>query len=172
MQQDHAKSTGVMENFTPRELLDEALRMTSADLQSSSVRVEVDCPETLPQLTTDRHKVLQILVNLITNAHQAMEGTPAAKRTLSVTVRSGDGSHAVMAIRDTGCGIAQENLTRVFSHGFTTKLTGHGFGLHSAANAATEIGGSLAGTSDGPGTGATFTLTLPLTQAATLGKAA
>ncbi len=172
MQQDHAKSTGVMEDFTPRELLDEALRMTSAELQSSSVKIEVDCPETLPHVITDRHKVIQILVNLITNAHQAMEGTPAAKRALSVTVQSGDGRQASIAIRDTGCGIAQENLTRVFSHGFTTKPTGHGFGLHGAANAATEIGGSLTGTSDGPGAGATFTLTLPLTQAATLGKAA
>ena len=59
-------------------------------------------------------------------------------------------------------GIARENLTRIFSHGFTTKKHGHGFGLHSCANAAGEMGGSLSVRSDGPGKGATFTLELPL----------
>ena len=172
MQQDYAKVTGVMEDFAPRALIDEALRMTGADLQSSSVKVEVACPETLPHVTTDRHKVLQILVNLITNAQQAMDGTPLENRTLAITVAPDSAGHAAIAIRDTGCGIAEENLARVFNHGFTTKPTGHGFGLHSAANAATEIGGSLTGASDGPGRGTVFTLTLPLTMAATIQKAA
>jgi C4-dicarboxylate-specific signal transduction histidine kinase len=172
MQQDYAKVTGVMEDFAPRALIDEALRMTGADLQSSSVQAEVACPGNLPHVTTDRHKVLQILVNLITNAQQAMDGTPLENRTLAITVAPDSAGHAAIAIRDTGCGIAEENLARVFNHGFTTKPTGHGFGLHSAANAATEIGGSLTGASDGPGRGAVFTLTLPLTMAGTIQKAA
>ena len=164
MQQDYAKVAGMMENFAPRALLDEALRMASPELQRCSVRVELDCAATLPAVNTDRHKVLQILVNLITNAQQAMEETPAADRKLAIAASCSDGGHVAIAIRDSGCGIAQEDLTRVFNHGFTTKHSGHGFGLHSAANAATEIGGSLSGASDGPGTGATFTLKLPLAQ--------
>jgi PAS domain S-box-containing protein len=172
MQQDYAKVAGVMEDFAPRTLLDEALRMASPELSRCSVHVETDCPDTLPMVNTDRHKVLQILVNLITNAQQAMEETPAAERRLTITAAYEDGGQMVIVIRDNGCGIEKENLTRVFNHGFTTKTTGHGFGLHSAANAATEIGGSLSGTSDGPGKGATFTLKLPLAQPDAARKAA
>ena len=62
---------------------------------------------------------------------------------------------------DNGAGIAPENLTKIFTYGFTTKKEGHGFGLHSAANAAKEMGGSLTASSAGPGQGATFTLELP-----------
>ena len=58
-------------------------------------------------------------------------------------------------------GIAPENLTRIFSHGFTTRREGHGFGLHSGALAAREMDGRLVASSDGPGKGATFTLELP-----------
>ncbi|MBN1866622.1 histidine kinase, partial [Candidatus Sumerlaeota bacterium] len=57
--------------------------------------------------------------------------------------------------------IAKENLARVFTHGFTTKKHGHGFGLHSGANAAKEMGGSLTAYSDGVGKGARFVLDLP-----------
>lgn len=67
-----------------------------------------------------------------------------------------------IAVMDNGTGIAPENLTRVFSHGFTTKKDGHGFGLHSGALAARELGGTLSAHSDGPGKGAVFTLKLPL----------
>jgi C4-dicarboxylate-specific signal transduction histidine kinase len=172
MQQDYAKVAGVMEDYTPRALLDEALRMSGPELQRCSIAVEVDCPATLPQVSVDRHKVLQILINLITNARQAMEETPPLQRKLSFTANFSGNSHVAIVIRDTGCGIPEENLTRVFNHGFTTKSTGHGFGLHSAANAATEIGGSLTGSSEGPGKGAAFTLALRLAQPAADKKAA
>jgi PAS domain S-box-containing protein len=172
MQQDYAKAADVTEEFTPRALLDEALCMAAPELERCSVRVELDCAATLPRVCVDRHKVLQILINLITNARQAMEETPAADRRLSILANCTGAGHVDILIRDTGCGIAQENLTRVFNHGFTTKATGHGFGLHSAANAAKETGGSLTGISDGPGKGATFTLALPLAQPDVAKKAA
>ena len=59
-------------------------------------------------------------------------------------------------------GLPPENLTRIFGHGFTTKADGHGFGLHSCALAAGQMGGSLRAESEGPGRGATFILELPL----------
>jgi len=65
-------------------------------------------------------------------------------------------------VSDNGMGIAPEHLTRIFSHGFTTKKEGHGFGLHSAANAAKEMGGFLSATSKGVGRGAIFVLDLPV----------
>ncbi len=171
MQQDYAKVSGLMQDFAPRSLLDEALLMAETVLKRNSVTVLLDCPTSLPEVNTDRHKVLQILVNLINNAQQAMANTPAHERTLTIGVTCQDG-HASITIRDNGCGIAKENLTRVFNHGFTTKPTGHGFGLHSAANAATEIAGSLTGESEGPDKGATFTLMLPLAIQAEVAKAA
>jgi signal transduction histidine kinase len=63
---------------------------------------------------------------------------------------------------DNGVGIAAENLARIFSHGFTTKKDGHGFGLHSCILMARGLGGSLTAKSEGPGKGATFTLELPI----------
>jgi signal transduction histidine kinase len=172
MQQTYAKVNGVMETFTPRALLDEALKMASTDLSRCEVQVSLDCAKDLPPVCVDRHKVMQILINLITNARQAMEETPVDTRKLVVTANYAGGAHVSVAIRDHGCGIPQENLTRVFNHGFTTKTSGHGFGLHSAANAAKEIGGRLSGTSEGPGHGATFTLELPLAEQQTEKKAA
>ena len=110
----------------------------------------------------DRHKVLQILVNLIRNARHALnDGAPADKRlTLRLALDGGD--RATITVGDNGIGILAENLTRIFAHGFTTRKNGHGFGLHSSALAAREMGGSLHAHSDGPGRGATFTLDLPL----------
>jgi signal transduction histidine kinase len=69
-----------------------------------------------------------------------------------------------ISVTDNGVGIRPEHLTHIFEHGFTTRKDGHGFGLHSGAIAAKEMGGSLAVYSAGPDQGATFTLSLPLHQ--------
>jgi C4-dicarboxylate-specific signal transduction histidine kinase len=109
----------------------------------------------------NRHKVLQILVNLIRNAKDALaEGAPAEKRLTLGLACNGD-DRVKVTVGDNGVGIPPENLTRIFQHGFTTRANGHGFGLHSSANAARAMGGSLTVQSDGPGRGATFTLELP-----------
>jgi len=78
-----------------------------------------------------------------------------------VGVRVSVGGRVQIYVTDNGVGIAAENLTRVFAFGYTTKKAGHGFGLHSSALAAREMGGSLVAQSDGPGQGATFVLELP-----------
>jgi C4-dicarboxylate-specific signal transduction histidine kinase len=109
----------------------------------------------------DRHKVLQILINLLRNAKHAMEDLGAEKKRVIIRVGLASPDQLKISVRDIGIGIPQENLTKVFNHGFTTKKGGHGFGLHSGANAAKEMGGSLTAHSDGPGKGAEFTLLLP-----------
>ena len=172
MQQDYAKVSGLMEDASPRTLVEETLRMAESELKLHSVNVEVKCPPEIPAVNTDRHKVLQILMNLITNAQQAMEDTAPEKRLLSIEVARCDEFQIAIIIKDRGCGIESQNLTRVFNHGFTTKPTGHGFGLHSAANAATEIRGSLRGESEGSGKGSTFTLRLPIAARTEVQKAA
>jgi len=86
-----------------------------------------------------------------------------------LTIRAGlspsDSSRFFISVCDTGVGIEQENLTRIFSHGFTTKADGHGFGLHTSALAAKAMGGSITAHSEGSGKGATFIIELPLNSA-------
>jgi signal transduction histidine kinase len=120
----------------------------------------------LPPIMVDKHKVLQILVNLIRNAQCALrDGGPPDKRMILRIVPGGPGTVRISVI-DNGVGIPPENIVRIFGHGFTTRKGGHGFGLHSGALAAKQLGGSLTCQSDGHGTGATFTLELLLPPAA------
>ncbi len=161
MQQSYAKVSSVLEQHTPESLVKEALRMAETELQRDHVTVRSECPDTLPEVHTDRHKVLQILINLINNARQAMSETHQPERLLTITAAKIGDNFVRIAVQDHGCGIAPENLTRIFNHGFTTKNNGHGFGLHASANAAKEVGGNLSASSDGLGLGAVFTLDLP-----------
>jgi len=162
MQQSYAKVSGAKEILSLQELVEDALRMVSSTL----VRHEIELVrefEPLAPVLVDRHKVLQILVNFISNAKHALESRAHDRRIILRIAARGDSSVCV-EVQDNGIGIARENLTRIFQHGFTTKKTGHGFGLHSGANAAKELGGNLIARSDGPGLGATFCLELPVTE--------
>jgi signal transduction histidine kinase len=164
MQQQHAKAPGVAETVLVSELVEDALRMNVGAMAAPGftwVR------EFEPGVTTavERHKVLQVLVNLIQNAKQACEESGRSDPQVILRVTRA-GAAVAVGVRDNGVGIAAENLTRIFAHGFTTKKNGHGFGLHSGALAAKELGGSLTAQSAGVGRGATFTLELPFQSAA------
>ncbi len=163
-QQSFAKLSGTREILRVQELVEDALRIHALALKRHGIDVAREF-EPVPNITTDRHKVLQILVNLVSNAKQALDAR-AQGRHLTLRVRPSAAGGVRLEITDNGMGIAPENLTRIFSHGFTTKKDGHGFGLHSGANAARELGGSLSVHSDGPGLGATFVLELPVNTAA------
>ena len=161
MQQSYAKVTGVLENHSPHVLLNEAIQLSAAENGRARVALEWSCPADMAEVMIDRHKVMQILVNLITNARQATVEQPEGKRLISISAKD-TGGMVRISVRDNGCGIPSENLTRIFNHGFTTKKDGHGFGLHSAANAAKEMGGGLVAESDGAGCGAVFHLDMPI----------
>ena len=109
----------------------------------------------------DRHKLLQVLVNLISNAKNACKESSQPNRHITLGVARQNGT-VQLSIEDDGVGIPPENLVRIFSYGFTTRKNGHGFGLHSGALTARELGGRLTAQSDGPGHGAKFTLELPV----------
>jgi PAS domain S-box-containing protein len=160
MQQSHAKVSGVTEPVLITDLLEDALRMNSSGLARQDFRITREY-ESTPVVTVEKQKVLQILVNLVRNAEHACDanGTAEKRLTLRVTTAS---DRVRVAVIDNGVGIPAENLARIFHHGFTTRKDGHGFGLHSGALAARELGGSLQVHSDGPGQGAMFTLELPL----------
>jgi signal transduction histidine kinase len=166
MQQAYAKGSTVKEPVAPAELMENAVGVNRTSFSRQSIDLVRDFEE-LPPLLLDKHRVLQILINLIGNAANALaDHAPDGRRvTLSVkrVAAEGTGCEQVMfVVTDNGSGISPENLTKIFVHGFTTKKDGHGFGLHSSANAAREMGGSLSVSSPGVGLGATFTLMLPL----------
>jgi PAS domain S-box-containing protein len=159
MQQSYAKLVGVAESVDVRKLVEESLRLNADELERQSIRLQRDFAE-VPLITVDKHRVLQILVNLLRNAKHACQAASRADKCINVRVsRRQDGVD--IAVTDNGVGIAPENLTRIFTHGFTTKKDGHGFGLHSGALAARELGGALRVESPGAGRGATFVLELP-----------
>ena len=169
MQQNYAKSASYAETIQPAELVEDALRLNSAALCRHHVEVRREYAPNLPALAIDKHKALQVLVNLIHNAKYACDLPEIPQKRLTVRVTNGGGRVRISVI-DTGVGIPRENLTRIFSMGFTTRKNGHGFGLHSGALAARELGGALLAQSDGPGKGATFTLELPVSNLPHQGK--
>jgi two-component system, NtrC family, sensor kinase len=164
MQQSYSKVSGVKELLQPADLVEDALRMNQGSLFRHEVHVVRDF-EPVPGINSEKHKILQILVNLLRNAKHACTESGHANRCVTLRVTSGPACVRI-SVKDNGVGIAPENMTRIFAHGFTTRPNGHGFGLHSGALAARELGGSLQAFSDGPGKGATFVLELPIDQAA------
>ncbi len=160
MQQTYAKVSGLTDIVKVVDLVEDAVRMNASALVRHDVQFFREYDEHLPEITVEKHKVLQILVNLIRNAKYACD--ESGRKDKRLTMRVTNGSDVVrIALIDNGIGIPKENLTRIFAHGFTTKKDGHGFGLHSGILAAKEMGGSLSVDSEGTGKGATFTLTLP-----------
>lgn len=162
MQQSYARVSGFMEEIQLSDLVDDAVQLNSAALERDGIQV-IRNFSNVPAVSVDKHKVLQILVNLVRNAKFALdEGGQEGKR-IALSISLNEESQRVrVTVQDNGVGIQPENLTRIFSHGFTTRRNGHGFGLHSGALAAREMGGSLLAHSDGPGCGAVFTLELPV----------
>ena len=158
-QQSYAQVAGVSEPVELANLLDDALHLSEASFARHKVEVVREYGD-IPTLNTDRHKLLQIVINLVSNARHALKAKGTAGK-LTMRIERRDDRVAIV-VDDTGIGISAENLTRVFHHGFTTKKGGHGFGLHSCANAARELGGSIHAESPGPDRGATFTLVLPI----------
>jgi C4-dicarboxylate-specific signal transduction histidine kinase len=162
MQQSYAGVGRVLEPAHICDLLEDALRIQDASMSRHGVQVQRDYGQ-VEVVPLDKTRVMQILFNLLENARQAMDDVEGERR-LTISARQESGT-IVVSVRDCGCGIAGDDMPRLFSHGFTTKVDGHGFGLHSCAIAAQELGGSLTAHSEGPGTGATFVLQLPITAA-------
>jgi PAS domain S-box-containing protein len=166
-QQAYAGASSLVEAVQIKDLMEDALRMNAGSIQRHRIMIVKEFAE-VPLLLLDKHLVLRILINLIGNAKHAMDGV--LDRPHHITLRVGiegpaDESCLTIRVEDDGEGIAPENLSRLFAHGFTTRKNGHGFGLHSCALAAKEMGGTITAHSDGPGRGALFTLELPVNPA-------
>ena len=163
MQQSYAKVSGAYENLSAADLVEDALRINLTAFDRHGIGLVREFEPGLPTVCVDRHKVLQILINLLRNAKHAMEGLDRDAKRMVIRLGRAGPNRVRISVRDNGIGIPEDHLTKIFNHGFTTKKDGHGFGLHSGANAAKEMGGSLTVLSEGHGHGAEFTLELPTT---------
>ncbi|MBT2298711.1 DAHL domain-containing protein [Pseudomonas fluorescens] len=160
-QQSYAGANSLVEPLVVSELLEDALRMNSGALTRHHVTVLKEYGD-VPRIMGDKHRLLLILINLISNAKYAMAGVSNHARNMTLKATVINDETLQISVKDEGEGIPAENMTRIFAHGFTTRKEGHGFGLHSCALAAIEMNGHLTAHSEGPGTGATFVLQLPL----------
>jgi len=155
MQQNYTKGAEFKELIMPIEVLDKALIMQLEALARHDIKVVKNFKITSPILA-QQSKLIHVLLNLIKNAKESMVANPQGVKVLTLELEEDNGVR--IKVTDTGAGIAQENMDKIFVHGFTTKTKGHGFGLHYCANAITEMGGRLSVSSDGKNKGATFTV--------------
>jgi len=159
MQQKFARVASIRETVSVVDLVEDSLRLSSSAFNRHGIELRREF-HPMPAITVDKHKVLQILVNLIHNAMNACNESDNKHKALTLRIEGGDPLIRISVI-DNGVGIAPENMGKLFTHGFTTRPKGHGFGLHSGAIAARELGGSLRAESEGAGKGAAFILELP-----------
>lgn len=163
-QVDLARPGGVVREAVHfQDLMEQALEINRSALQSCGCEIREEYAKGIDGVT-DRHQVIQVLVNLISNAKNAMAVYDGSVRRLTLRLRADPDRAGFVRfeVTDTGVGISQEHASRLFTQGFTTRPDGHGLGLHSAALVAKQLGGSLQGHSDGEGLGATFTFDIPL----------
>jgi two-component system NtrC family sensor kinase len=160
-QQSLSKVCGLIENTSLAGVAEAALRIVTPSLDRHGIQLERDF-EALPDIALDKHQVVQILVNLLSNAKQSVKEKSDGTKMIGLRIHRHGEDRVRVEVRDSGVGLERHQLTRVFAHGFTTKRDGHGFGLHSGALAAKQMHGSLWAESDGPGLGANFVLELPM----------
>lgn len=160
LQQSHSSVRTLWEPLDLATVMEEALRLeTDVHITHQQVQVQRHYAD-LPPIYSARGLLLQILVNLLANACQAMGDKPVNQRILTLRILPHE-DRVKISVEDTGCGIHPRHLTNIFTQGFTTKRDGHGFGLHHACLLAQDLGGSLKAESDGIGKGARFILDIP-----------
>ncbi len=161
LQQSYGKISGLSEPVNLSEVIEDALQINNEAIKRHNIEVRCEYTD-LPSMLFDRSKVLQIITNLISNAKYALSKSGHDRKIMRLQIKEPEENHIEIEVTDNGIGIEKENLNKIFVHGFTTRRDGHGFGLHSSALAAKEVGGALAASSEGPGKGSAFTLSLPL----------
>jgi amino acid transporter/signal transduction histidine kinase len=160
-QQSLSGVSGVLEEVHLPGLVDEALAIHDDALRKSRVVLRREFEKIAP-VVCDRVKLTQILVNLIANAQESLAQIETRERRLTLRTRTNANGNIEIYVIDNGHGIPPEVRGRLFTYGFTTKKTGHGFGLHASALAAREMGGMLRAHHDESEHGAAFIVELPL----------
>lgn len=149
------------------DIIRETLELLTYSLRVDDVEVRMDLEEQLPPLWADPHQLHQLVVNLVSNAHRALQEAPRARRLTVSTAYDPSQSRVVVAVADTGPGIPPELKTRVFEPFFTTKPAGQGTGLGlTLCQGIVEGHGGTIRLESSPGEGALFIIELPVSTAA------
>lgn len=159
-QQCNAGAVEVIEAADAVEVVRSATTVVRASCERHGVRLDLDFPAPIRTLV-DRSRLQQVVVNLLTNAVQAVKQAPAERRAIRVCVGSDDREFWV-EVRDQGVGFDPETHSHLFQQGFTTHQGGHGVGLHFCAIAARQMAGEIVAESKGMGEGAVFRVRVPL----------
>lgn len=160
-QQINNKHSGLIEMVSITEVIENALLIHKNEIKKLGITLQREF-EPIRGIMTDRHKLMQIILNLLSNAVQAFALKNKQDKKITISVSTNDQNRLLILVADNGSGIDQKNKTKIFSYGFTTKKEGHGYGLHNSSLFAKEMGGQLTAESKGPEKGACFILELPL----------
>ena len=154
VQQSYAGVSGLVEKVALSAMMDDVLKMHSEIFRKYKINIIKKYSKTNPILI-EKGKLIQVFVNLLKNAKESLEAKDEKNRIITINILE-DKQQQTVEITDNGTGISKENLTKMFSYGFSTKKEGKGFGLHTSALAMTELKGKLIAQSDGKGKGAKF----------------
>jgi signal transduction histidine kinase len=157
-QQELSKATDFEQLILVNELIDEAVLITGLSVKTQ-IMIDKQYAKLKP-VKLDKVKLLQILVNLVRNAKDSVITSPQESKVITIKTSHLSNNKIRIEITDNGVGIPAKNLKKIFTYGFTTKASGHGFGLHTSAIAAGQLGGQLHAYSEGVNQGATFVLEL------------
>ncbi len=168
-QQSLSRVNGIFEKVNLKDVMKTTIMMLGSQLSEKNIELQEEYSD-VPEIYVDRAKLVQILVNIVQNAKDAIleDVTQKSKKFIKVIIKLSDNEpdKIILRVEDNGIGISAENIKKLFGYGFSTKSNGHGIGLHSSVLTANEIGGKISVTSDGIGQGAQFTLELPATEKA------
>jgi len=159
-QQRYAQTRASTQRTTLRDLVEMAIDLEQGAMDSAGVKLECRISDT-SNLEVDRNRILQILLNLLTNARHAVKAVEGRHGRITITGGPNGPDRVQVVVSDNGVGMTPEELHRAFEHGFTTRHNGHGFGLASCKRTAEEMSGSITARSDGKGRGAFFILEFP-----------
>lgn len=141
------------------EIVNRTLAMVERQASFHNVRFELELEQDLPEVTIDSNQIQQAILNLVINARDAMDASGEIRVR---TVFSLDESRVLLEVHDTGCGIAQEQVAKIFEPFFSTKgEKGNGLGLPAVASVMEQHGGSVEVKSE-IGSGSMFRLVFPV----------
>ena len=181
LQMRYARIMDFCELLDLNNLVKDALKILGDDIAKRNITVVMQLEE-VPPIKVEETKLLQVLVNLIKNGYESMDGSEGKKRELVIATNtrkdkaelSSLSAHTklmpegcneqlmvLFSVTDSGCGFTEEEKNRFFKFGYSTKERGSGFGLHACANYVIANNGIIEAASDGPGKGARFSVLFP-----------
>ncbi|MCP4756373.1 MAG: response regulator [Proteobacteria bacterium] len=165
--QSYAGADSLMEESSLAKIVEDALTMKSERIEQHNIAIMKKFSE-VPRVPIQKTKLLHVLINVIENAVEAMLEIPPQERKMTMVVSRDENTEAVnITVRDSGPGVQQDNLERIFAYGFTSKKGRYGLGLHSSANYMTEMGGRIWAANNADDKGLTTSLQLPISPVKT-----